>query len=62
MSVRMRFNGEGAAATAVRAALALAILALPSLASAGIAVSQMVIDVRPGDSRAADIEIYNDST
>ena len=62
MSVRMRLNGRGAAAIAVRAGLALALLALPSGAGAGIAVSQMVIDVRPGDSRATDIEIYNDST
>ena len=50
MSVRMRLNGRGAAAIAVRAGLALAVLALPSGAGAGIAVSQMVIDVRPGDS------------
>ena len=32
-----------------------------SPAAAGISVSQMVIDIRPGESRATDIEIFNDS-
>lgn len=32
-----------------------------SPAAAGITVSQMVIDMRPGASRATDVEIFNDS-
>lgn len=41
-------------------------LSLPALlaaapASADLAVSQLVVELKPGEGRAADIEIYNDS-
>ena len=60
MPVKMRSNGRRACAP-IAVTLALATLALPAPAFAGIAVSQMVVDLRPGDSRATDIEIFNDS-
>ena len=60
MSLNPGFGGRrGAAGLACLAGLGLFFLAQP--ANAGIAVSQMVVDVRPGESRAADIEIFNDS-
>lgn len=38
------------------------LLVLPSApASAELAVSQLIVELKPGASRAADIEIYNDS-
>lgn len=45
------------------AALCVALLALAPLApaSAELAVSQLIVELKPGASRAADIEIYNDS-
>jgi P pilus assembly chaperone PapD len=62
MSLSSRVNRcRGAAGFAGIAGLGLAILAQPAPAAAGIAVSQMVVDMKPGGSRATDIEIYNDS-
>jgi P pilus assembly chaperone PapD len=43
------------------ASLGLSVLVPLSPAAAGIAVSQMVIDMKPGEARATDIEIFNDS-
>ena len=40
--------------------LGLCLLAQSSSATAGIAVSQMVIDLKAGESRAVDVEIVND--
>jgi P pilus assembly chaperone PapD len=61
MPVKMRLNGCRVSAGFAGAGLALASLVQPAPAIAGIAVSQMVVDLRPGDSRATDIEIFNDS-
>ena len=60
MSLNFRLGGRHAAGLAWLALPGLFILA-PSAARAGIAVSQMVIDLKAGQSRAADVEISNDS-
>lgn len=45
------------------AALCMSLIAMPPIApaSAELAVSQLIVELKPGASRAADIEIYNDS-
>jgi len=61
MSLKSGFKRGREAARLASFGLGLALLAQASPAPAGIAVSQMVIDLKPGDSRATDIEIANDS-
>lgn len=60
MSLKLNLGGRHAAGLARPALLGLCLLAQSSTASAGIAVSQMVIDLRAGESRAVDVEILND--
>ena len=45
------------------AALCMSVIAMLPIApaSAELAVSQLIVELKPGESRAADIEIYNDS-
>ena len=61
MSLNLESSGRRSAGLIFLAGLGLAMLAGPSPAAAGIAVSQMVVDLKPGQSRAVDIEILNDS-
>jgi Mat/Ecp fimbriae periplasmic chaperone len=47
---------------ALHAAMIVASAAVAAPASAELAISQMIIELKPGSARTADVEIYNDST
>ena len=63
MPIAMRRGGERRPAGSYRRGLCLGLLALLAATpvSAELTISQLIVELKPMDSRAADIEIYNDS-